>query len=80
MWVVDASLVTLQASLYPGEEDIENWLFGESTMSALLTYQVGSDGVVVTFLILLMMLNLRSNSQDWDCRGYSEEVMTSETC
>lgn len=35
-----------QGSLYPGEEDMENWLFGESTLSALLTFQVGTFQLV----------------------------------
>lgn len=30
----------MQANLFPDEDDVENWLFGESTVSAVLTYQV----------------------------------------
>ena len=68
MWVEGASCLALQASLYPGEEDMENWLFGESTMSALLTYQVGSDGVFWTFMIWLMILKPIGNFHKIDFR------------
>ena len=30
----------VQANLFPGEDDVENWFFGESTVSAILTFQV----------------------------------------
>ncbi len=39
-WEVRELADGVQGSLFPGEEDMENWLFGESTMSALLTFQV----------------------------------------
>ena len=35
----------VQESLYPGEEDIETWTFGDRTEDALLTFQVGSQGL-----------------------------------
>ena len=71
--------LALQASLYPGEEDIENWLFGESTMSALLTYQVGSDVGTKTIMIYFMILESKGRTPP-ALRRVQEDSLDKKTC
>ena len=39
-WVAHLHTALDAAGYYPGEEEMEAWLFGEGTLSALLTFQV----------------------------------------
>ncbi len=45
-WLKAQTLLVLQANLFPEEEDVENWFFGDSTVSAVLTYQVRSNSSI----------------------------------
>ena len=48
-------LALMQANLFPGEEDIDNWLFADGTLSAVLTYQVSpNNSLMKGFLFKIM--------------------------
>lgn len=39
-WVNQLHAALLREGYYPGEEEMEEWVFGDSTHSAMLTFQV----------------------------------------
>ena len=41
-WVNQLQAGLLRAGFYPGEEEMEDWVFGGGTQSALLTFQAAS--------------------------------------
>lgn len=49
----------MQASLFPGEEDIETWSFGERTLDAVLTFQVYHLEAFYPHGVILKLVNKR---------------------
>jgi hypothetical protein len=45
----------LREGYYPGEEEMEDWVFGDGTQSALLTFQAASPSRPNLSTALLMM-------------------------
>jgi hypothetical protein len=41
-WVNQLHTALDERGFAPGDEEVENWFFGEQTLSALLTFQVGA--------------------------------------
>lgn len=57
-WVNQLHTALDERGFAPGDEEVENWFFGEQTLSALLTFQVGA------FLCIILTSACDAAAQD----------------